>query len=268
MTQNPMNPPWTEEELILALDLYLNRCLPPNTLPRDTDPEIQELSRTLKVRASSDQHPIVHEQFRSPSAVKGRIYRFCAVNPDDDRGGEMVQPTSFEKEVWHRWAHDPDALRRKAKRIAEQALEGPTSPRPRPHQPKFIVDAKIQHEVSKRAIEAAKKYWSERSHQVWEVEEAMPYDLHCTTSNGDANLHVIVKGSIDDGSQVRLTPQEIKHARHHREVALTVVSEVEVHGTHGHEARGGELRVLFPWQTDDGDLTPSEYLYTLPLSDR
>lgn len=101
----------------------------------------------------------------------------------------------------------------------------------------------------------------------WKVEDVglyRPYDLHCTRK--DAEKRVEVKGTTGDGSTVLLTPGEVAHARDNSNVALMIVSgiDITVHSDGTVAASGGDLTVVDPWTIDsDGELTPTGYGYRL-----
>lgn len=69
------NPPWTREELILALDLYLREGL-----LDDRSPKVVELSETLKDLAFVQMED--PEVFRNPNGVAMKLANFAAVDPN------------------------------------------------------------------------------------------------------------------------------------------------------------------------------------------
>ena len=71
----PRNPPWVDEELILALDLYLRS----GHLDND-HPEVIELSRALNDLPLQPNRPNV-EKFRNPNGVSLKLANFAAIDP-------------------------------------------------------------------------------------------------------------------------------------------------------------------------------------------
>lgn len=96
------NPPWAEEELILALDLYLKRGL-----LDDTDPEIVNLSNVLnRLEIHSDRPD--PERFRNPNGVALKLSNLAAIDPNYDGRG-MTRMGKRDVEVWNRFSSDEDA---------------------------------------------------------------------------------------------------------------------------------------------------------------
>ncbi|WP_310649854.1 DUF3883 domain-containing protein [Gordonia amicalis] len=96
------------------------------------------------------------------------------------------------------------------------------------------------------------------------VRVGKPYDLRAISTDGD-ELHVEVKGSAERIDSVILTPNEVSHADDHP-TTLIVVDEIEVQiGEAGYECAGGRIRRWDSWRPEPDDLTPSQYVYELPV---
>lgn len=106
------NLPWAEEELILALDLYLR-----SGLLRDSDPAVAELSRVLKSLNIHSNRPD-ELRFRNPISVKLKLANFAAIDPNYVGRG-MSRGGRGDAEVWDRYASDEDALAATAAAIRE-----------------------------------------------------------------------------------------------------------------------------------------------------
>ncbi len=106
------NPPWAEEELILALDLYL-RSGP----LRDSDPTVAELSRVLKSLNIHSNRPD-ELRFRNPVSVKLKLANFAAIDPNYGGRG-MSRGGRGDAEMWDRYASDEDTLAATAAAIRE-----------------------------------------------------------------------------------------------------------------------------------------------------
>ena len=91
-----------------------------------------------------------------------------------------------------------------------------------------ITDSPRNKAVELRAMEEAERYLLEAGWEVTDVsgQRGLGYDLHCTRGDNE-ELHVEVKGTTTDGSEVTLTRNEVAHARE-RCTALFVVSRIQV----------------------------------------
>lgn len=108
----PRNPRWAEEELVLALNLYLR-----SGLLDDTDPAVIELSRVLNSLEIHAERPDAN-RFRNPNGVALKLANFAAIDPNY-HGRGMTSHGRLDKEVWDRYASDEDALAAAASAIRE-----------------------------------------------------------------------------------------------------------------------------------------------------
>jgi len=128
----------------------------------------------------------------------------------------------------------------------------------------FSTNVNTRQAVEQYAMEKAKAFYEERGWEVEDVSANKPYDLCCKAANGE-ELHVEVKGTTSEGSQVLLTANEVQHARYHYpKVALFIVSHIQVDLTSDEKLRGGEIQVIEPWNIDEGRLIVLAYAYNLP----
>ena len=95
-TASKRNPPWTTDELILALDLYLkNPLFPPN---KDSK-EIQELSDLLN-RLGSKIPGSKNTTYRNANGVHMKLMSFRHLDPQfESRGKVGLQVRPFEMEL-------------------------------------------------------------------------------------------------------------------------------------------------------------------------
>lgn len=108
------NPPWTRDELILALDLYISFAGNP---PGKTSSEITALSALLNQLAAPQEH---HEQeFRNANGVYMKLMNFRRFDPAYQAQGKvgLTRGNKLEKEVWEQFAHDPTRLKATAEAI-------------------------------------------------------------------------------------------------------------------------------------------------------
>lgn len=119
-----MNPTWTRDELILALELYV-RVNPLHT--SETNPEIVALSDTLN---SLPIHPqTAHgEQFRNPSGVYMKLCNFLRCDPGYPGTG-LKRGNKLEQPIWDEFSDDPQRLQATAAAIKASAplLVSPTA---------------------------------------------------------------------------------------------------------------------------------------------
>jgi len=106
-TKPKKNPPWQRDELILALDLYVQYAGKP---PWRTHHDIVELSRVLNAL------PIHKERgnnrtFRNENSVHIKLMNFRRFDPTQTGVG-MAHGNKLEKEVWDYYAGNPALLRR------------------------------------------------------------------------------------------------------------------------------------------------------------
>jgi hypothetical protein len=117
--------------------------------------------------------------------------------------------------------------------------------------------------IELHAMEVATGHFSSERWTVTDVGATRPYDLLCEQPRRE--LHVEVKGTTGDGSRVELTRNEVEHALvTQSELALAVVSHVELNRESPPRASGGMLSVIQPWQIDSADLIPLRFSYLVP----
>lgn len=110
----PRNPPWTREELILALDLYF-RVGRKHEGPRH--PEVIKLSQLLN-DLPSQARATDAGKFRNPSGVAMKLGNFLAHDPEY-LGAGLARGNKLEKQIWEEFAPKPTELREVANAIQE-----------------------------------------------------------------------------------------------------------------------------------------------------
>jgi predicted HNH restriction endonuclease len=107
-TNGKRNPPWTREELVLALDLYLrHRAAPPS---KDSE-EVAELS-TLLGRLAGARGLTDAQTFRNANGVYMKMMNFRRFDPEytaDGRVG-LSRGNKLEEVVWNEFSQDGAAL--------------------------------------------------------------------------------------------------------------------------------------------------------------
>src|SRR5579871_2394051 len=96
----------------------------------------------------------------------------------------------------------------------------------------FHVSAEERQAIDRYAMAHAEQYFLALDWDgVQNVSARACYDLHCTRSNGD-ELHVEVKGTQSDGSQILLTRNEVAHAHSQfPNTALYILAELKIDRT-------------------------------------
>lgn len=124
----------------------------------------------------------------------------------------------------------------------------------------FQLDQAAKVAVEAHAMNAATEFYDE-SWEVTDVHGRKSYDLVCRRD--DEVKHVEVKGTTTDGTDVILTPNEVRHAREYTQTALFILSNVALKraedGTVA--ATGGVHHLYDPWNIDQGQLTPIGFRY-------
>ncbi len=127
---------------------------------------------------------------------------------------------------------------------------------------RFSASPEARRATEDLAMDRAEEHYAAQGYTVERL--GKPYDLRCTRD--DELLFVEVKGTQGDGGEILLTPNEVAFARKHREsMALFVLHSVGVSmDGKGPKASGGVVRILHPWNPDEGVLTPVGFTCALP----
>lgn len=150
------NPPWAEEELVLALDLYLR-----SGLLDDTNPAVVELSHVLNSLKIQSERPDA-DRFRNPNGVALKLANFAA-RDDNYHGRGMTRGGKREVEVWKQYASDEDVLAATALAIREGRGLPAVQPIEPAHAQVADVAVEAQHveqfqvSISDRVIEATRR---------------------------------------------------------------------------------------------------------------
>jgi 5-methylcytosine-specific restriction protein A len=100
------NPPWTRDELILALDLYFD--LPPNSCSSE-HPQIIELSKVLNSLPIHDYKPDA-ERFRNPNGVYMKLCNFLRFDPGYSGTG-LKAGGKLEQKIWDEYFNNRQELK-------------------------------------------------------------------------------------------------------------------------------------------------------------
>jgi len=115
----PRNPAWTSDELILALDVYINK---PGARIDKGDPALAELSSLL---ISLPLHPNRPDatRFRNVNSVYLKLQNFKAVDASYSGTGMRAGAGVREHQVWQRFADRPFELASEAAAIRVAARQ-------------------------------------------------------------------------------------------------------------------------------------------------
>lgn len=105
------NPPWTYEELILALDLYKRRS---GSLSKDSS-EVAELSDVLNALPIHSDRPD-RARFRNHNSVYMKLSNLVRLDPDYSGRG-LSRGNKLEQLVWDEYALDNEQLRQTAQAL-------------------------------------------------------------------------------------------------------------------------------------------------------
>lgn len=114
------------------------------------------------------------------------------------------------------------------------------------------------------AMVLAEKHYKKKGFTVENKSSTQSYDFLCT--KGKLVVHVEVKGTTTDGSEVELMIGEVKNARAKGwRTDLFVVSNIKLKKTNDvFVPSGGKERVLEDWQPDEEDLLAIRFRYKVP----
>lgn len=110
----PRNPPWTRDELILALDLFFR--VDPIRISSDA-PEVVELSAVLNELPIHAERPD-GDRFRNPNGVHMKLSNFLRFDPDYSGRG-LTRGGHLEEAIWGEFAGDRTKLSATAKSIRD-----------------------------------------------------------------------------------------------------------------------------------------------------
>ena len=114
----PRNPPWTRDELILALDLY-RRVNPVQANAEDK--AVLELSAVLKALPAQG-HAEDVARYRNPNGVRMKLANFLALDPSYSGVG-LSRGGKLDADIWREFAGRGTELHRLAAAIREGAKE-------------------------------------------------------------------------------------------------------------------------------------------------
>ena len=150
------NPPWAEEELILALHLYIQR----GRLSA-ADPAVVNLSQVLNKLKIHSERPD-EARFRNPNGVALKLANFAAIDPNYNSRG-MIRGSKRDAMVWDQYSLDEDKLAATAAAIRD-GLGLPTAEPPEPTGPRIteveIEEQHVEHflvSVPNQSIEAKRR---------------------------------------------------------------------------------------------------------------
>lgn len=107
--------PWRDEEMVLGLHVYLRHRN--ERLSRDHT-DVKALSHALRRLAELDGRVIV-EEFRNPAGVAMQLSKFLELEQAPVLRG-LGTPSRWQREIWARYAEDPDALQRRVDEITSR----------------------------------------------------------------------------------------------------------------------------------------------------
>lgn len=129
---------------------------------------------------------------------------------------------------------------------------------------RFSTNTDMRRTIEQYAMQKAKSFFEDRGWKVFDVSTTHSYDLLCKADDRE-ELHVEVKGTTSDGTQILLTANEVRHARNnYPKVALFIVSRIQVDPQPIEKSQTDEIQILEPWDINEGTLSPLAFSYNLP----
>ena len=120
----PRNPPWTRDELILALDLYF-KVNPLHT--SENNPYIKSLSVLLN-KLPAQGHAVDAKVYRNPNGVYMKLCNYLRLDPSY-KGKGLSRGGQLEEAIWREFADNHERLEQTAHAIRMGAAEiRPTDP--------------------------------------------------------------------------------------------------------------------------------------------
>lgn len=116
---------WTREEIIIALNLYMQCCPERPGRHSPVVQEAKELLRQFQKRRGSGQST----DFRSTNSVYLKMENFHALNPDHDEGS-MKHVSNLDKEMMQYYFSKPEELHKDATNILKLSKQEPDVPPP------------------------------------------------------------------------------------------------------------------------------------------
>jgi len=274
-------PPWSRQELVLALELYFDVGAADYRSSR----RVQELSHLIRAMHAGQTY-LEDTRFRSPSSVSRKLKNIAWVDPSNTRGTAQSHGSAVDEEIWDEFADDRGRLAVEAAAIRASigsGFKGPTPSGAAPSEVGSALDA-IRGEAGKRtrgqgylssaaarltlerhSMEHAACYFADQGwSSITDVSQTRCFDLLCLRD--DEELRVEVKATITAGTQILLTRNEVTHARRvFPRVALYVLAGIELirAGETSYRAAGGTAIIRNPWDIRTGELQPLAYAYSL-----
>ena len=152
------NPPWAEEELILALDLYVR-----SGVLTATHPDVIEVSSALRALSIHAEHPDP-ARFRNANGVNLKLANFASLDPNYEGRG-MNRGGRRDAEVWERYASDEDLLADAAAAIREGREPPRMLPTERVRPTMIETEVEAQHVERFRVAAEAQVVEAERREQ-------------------------------------------------------------------------------------------------------
>jgi len=230
MADEKKNPPWSRDELILALDLYLRHRTAP---PGKTSKEVKALSDLLN-RMGAALGQAEAATYRNPNGVYMKMMNFRRFDPEYTAGGKvgLTRGNKDEAVVWQQFAGDPNHLSAVVAAIrlavdqnaADQGLAGGDEPGiQEAEEGRVLTRLHRQRERSRRLVEARKAQALKQLGRLFC--EACGFDFAATYGAvGDGLIechHTKPVHTLTEGAKTRLDDLALLCANCHRVIHAT-----------------------------------------------
>jgi len=112
------NPKWREEELILALDLYMKNA---TSLPDEKGNKAIQLSNFLNELAIKEGLTLT-STYRNPNSVVMKLHNFRSFDPNY-KGKALSRTSKLDKKIWNQYSNNLDELSKIANSIKKYSNE-------------------------------------------------------------------------------------------------------------------------------------------------
>jgi 5-methylcytosine-specific restriction enzyme A len=217
------NPAWSRDELILALDLYMDD---PASPPGKTSPEIAILSDYLnRLGAQIDTKK---ETFRNTNGAYMKLMNFRRFDPPFIDVGKvgLQRGGKLEEAVWNDFSGDRDRLRRVAVAI-RTAIDSESAPTSIPDEDDEIAEAQEGRILTRvhRSRERSRKLVERKKTAALKVDgrlacEVCGFDFEATSGPRGTGViechHIKPVHTLTDGSKTKLTDLVLVCSNCHR----------------------------------------------------
>jgi Protein NO VEIN, C-terminal len=236
-------PRWNHDEVVLALDTYMDG----RKVPNKSDSRVRKLASMLD---------------RPVGAVVYKIGNLQYLDTGGKKGWSNLSET--DRKVWKEFKGKGRLLRIEAEKALKRFSMSPDDEIQEDERLSkgqgFGLSAEGRKQIEEIAMKRAMKHFVSKGYDTEDMHIGHPYDLKC--NNGKNEVFVEVKGTTGGGRKVLLTRGEVDFARRHNQsMALYLVHSISMRKSMN--PNNGTSVVVMPWKIKERNLTPSRYEYEI-----